>query len=158
MTHLTRVGPSLVTVAVLTGACGRSEESRQTGAETGATDSAAVMASTTGAAVRRVSNVMIGRQVGPNDRITEPTFQFTPKDTVQISVATEGAGGGGTLSAAWRSQNGEILQQTSAPIPAAGENVAFHLSRREGLKPGTYKVIIFLGEDSVETKVFVVKK
>ena len=75
---------------------------------------------------------------------------------MHVSVATEG--GGGTLSAAWRSQNGEILQQTSAPVPAAGENVAFHLSRPEGLKPGTYKVIVFLGEDSVETKVFVVKK
>ena len=157
MTHLTRVGPSLVAVAVLTGACGRSEESHQAGAETGATDSAAVAASA-GPVARRVSNVMIGRQIGPKDRITEPTFQFTPKDTVHISVATEGAGGGGTLSAAWRSQNGEILQQTSAPVPAVGENVAFHLSRPEGLKPGTYKVIVFLGDDSVETKVFVVKK
>jgi hypothetical protein len=157
MTHLTRVGPSLVAVAVFTGACGRSEESHRAGAETGATDSAAVAASA-GPVARRVSNVMIGRLVGPNDRITEPTFQFTPKDTVHISVATEGAGGGGTLSAAWRSQNGEILQQTSAPVPAAGGNVAFHLSRPEGLKPGTYKVIVFLGEDSVETKVFVVKK
>ena len=157
MTHLTRVGPSLVAVAVLTGACGRSEESHRAGAETGAADSAAVAASAAPVA-RRVSNVMIGRQIGPNDRITEPTFQFTPKDTVHISVATEGAGGGGTLSAAWRSQNGEILQQSSAPVPAAGENVAFHLSRPEGLKLGTYKVIVFLGEDSVETKVFVVKK
>jgi hypothetical protein len=157
MTHLTRVGASLMAIAALTGACGRSEESRQAGAETGATDSAAVAASV-GPVARRVSNVMIGRQIGPKDRITEPTFQFTPKDTVHISVATEGAGGGGTLSAAWRSQNGEILQQTSAPVPAAGENVAFHLSRPEGLKLGTYKVIVFLGEDSVETKVFVVKK
>jgi hypothetical protein len=157
MTHLTRVGPSLVAVAVLTGACGRSEESHQAGAETGAADSAA-MAASAGPVARRVSNVMIGRQIGPNDRITEPTFQFTPKDTVHVSVATEGAGGGGTLSAAWRFQSGEILQQTSAPVPPAGENAAFHLSRPEGLKPGTYKVIVFLGDDSVETKVFVVKK
>jgi len=156
MTHLTRVGPSLLAVVVLTGACGRSEESRHAGAETGATGSTPGAASAAGSVARRVSNVMIGRQVGPNDRITEPTFQFTPKDTVHVSVATEGTGGG-TLSAAWRSQNGEILQQTSAPVPPAGENAAFHLSRPEGLKPGTYKVIVFLGEDSVETKVFVVK-
>jgi hypothetical protein len=106
---------------------------------------------------RRVSNVMIGRQVGPNDRVTEPTFQFTPHDTVHVSVATEGAGGG-RLSAAWRSQSGEVLQQTSVPVPPAGENAAFHLSRPEGLKPGTYKVIVFLDDDSVDTKVFAVKK
>jgi hypothetical protein len=158
MTHLTQVGPSLVMAVVLSSACGRSEESRRAGAETGATDSAAVAASAAGSVARRVSNVMIGRQVGPNDRVTEPTFQFTPHDTVHVSVATEGAGSGGTLSAAWRSQSGEILQQTSAPAPPAGENAAFHLSRPEGLKPGTYKVIVFLDGDSVETKVFVVKK
>ena len=63
MTHLTRVGPSLVAVAVLTGACGRSEESHQAGAETGATDSAAAAASAAGSVARRVSNVMIGRQI-----------------------------------------------------------------------------------------------
>jgi hypothetical protein len=156
MTHLTRVGPPLVVVAVaLSSACGRSEESRHAGAETGATDSAAVAASP--AAGRRVSNVMIGRQIGPNDRVTEPTFQFTPKDTVHVSVATEGSGGS-KLSAAWRSQSGEVLQQTSVPIPTAGENAAFHLSRPGGLKPGTYKVIVFLDDDSVDTKVFAVKK
>ncbi len=158
MTHLTRIGPPLVVAVALSSACGRSEESRQAGAETGATDSAAVAASATGSVARRVSNVMIGRQIGPNDRVTEPTFQFTPHDTVHVSVATEGAGGGGTLSAAWRSASGEVVQQTSAPAPPAGKNAAFHLSRPEGLKPGTYKVILFLDEDSVETKVFAVKK
>jgi hypothetical protein len=158
MTHLTRIGPSLVMAVAVFSGCGRSEESRHAGAETGATDSAAVAASAAGPVARRVSNVMIGRQVGPNDRVTEPTFQFTPHDTVHVSVATEGAGGGGTLSAAWRSQNGEILQQTSAQVPPAGKNAAFQLSRPEGLKPGTYKVIVFLDEDSVDTKVFVVKK
>jgi hypothetical protein len=158
MTHLTRVGPSLVVAVAFTCACGRSEESRHQGAETGATDSAAAAASAASSVARRVSNVMIGRQVGPKDRVTDPTFQFTPHDTVYVSVATEGGGGGGTLSAAWRSQNGEILQQTSAPVPPAGENAAFRLSRPEGLKPGTYKVIVFLNEDSVETKVFAVKK
>jgi hypothetical protein len=155
MTHLTRVGPPLVVAVALSSACGRSEESRHAGAETGATDSAAMAAAP--AAGRRVSNVMIGRQIGPNDRVTEPTFQFTPHDTVHISVATEGAGGG-RLSAAWRSQSGEVLQQTSVPVSPAGQNAAFHLSRPEGLKPGTYKVIVFLDEDSVDTKVFAVKK
>jgi hypothetical protein len=143
-------------VAVFSG-CGRSEESRHAGAETGATDSAAAARSAAGSVERRVSNVMIGRQIGPNDRVTEPTFQFAPHDTVYVSVATEGAGGG-RLSAAWRSQSGEVLQQASVPVSPSGENAAFHLSRPEGLKPGTYKVIVFLDEDSVDTKVFAVKK
>jgi hypothetical protein len=156
MAHIAQLGPQLLIVAALVGACGRSEESR--GADTVATDSAAVAASAAASAERRVSNVMIGRQVGPNDRITEPTFLFAPQDTVYVSVATEGARGAGTLTAAWRSQSGEILRQASEPVRPGGENTAFHLSEPKGLKPGTYKVIVFLGDDSVDTKVFLVRK
>jgi hypothetical protein len=156
MAHITKVGP-LVVVAVLAAACGRSGESRHAGAETGATDTAAA-ASPAGLAERRISNVMIGRRVGADNRITEPTFQFAPQDTVHVSVGTEGAGGVGTLTAAWRSQTGEILQQTSEQAAPAGENTAFHLSRPAGIKPGTYKVIVFLGNDSADTKVFEVRK
>ena len=151
MAHITRIGAQLAVVAALAGACSRSEESRPAGAEPGAADSAVPTE-------LRVSNVMIGRQIGPGNRITEPTFQFAPQDTVYVSVATEGAGGTGTLTAAWRSQTGEILQKSSEPVGPAGENTAFRLSQPKGLKPGTYKVILFLGDDSVETRVFAVRK
>ena len=106
----------------------------------------------------RVSNVMIGRKIGAGNHVTDPTFQFTPQDTVYVSVATAGSGGSDHLTAAWRSQTGEILQQSSEPLPPAGENAVFRLSQAKGLKPGTYKVILFLGDDSADAKVFVVKK
>jgi hypothetical protein len=154
MAHITRVGAQVAVVAVLAVACSGSEESRTAG---GVTDSAALAASAGGPVELHVSNVMIGRQIGPGNRITEPTFQFAPRDTVYVSVATEGAGEGGILTAAWRSQSGEILQKTSVDVPPAGENAEFRLTQPKGLKPGTYKVILFLGDDSVETKVFAVK-
>lgn len=156
MTHITRVGAPLLVVAGMAGACGRSDRSSLEGAGVG--DSASLAASVAKPAELRVSNVMIGRRIGPGNRITEPTFEFAPPDTVYVSVATEGAGEAGTLTAAWRSQSGEILQKSSAPVPAAGENTEFRLAQPKGLKPGTYKVIIFLGSDSVETRVFAVKK
>jgi hypothetical protein len=106
----------------------------------------------------RVSNVMIGRQIGPGNRITEPTFQFAPQDTVYVSVATEGTGGATALTAAWRSQDGKILQKSSTPVPEGGGNAEFRLSQAKGFPPGNYKVIVFLGADSVETRVFAVRK
>lgn len=121
-------------------------------------DSAARAESEGSSAVLRVSNLMIGRRVGPGDRITEPTFQFAPGDTVHVSVATEGAGGAATLTAAWRSPSGEVVQQSSEPAPLPGDNTVFSLSQPKGLKPGTYKVIVFLDSDSVETRAFAVKK
>jgi hypothetical protein len=158
MAHITGLGAQLALVAALAGACSGSEESRAAGGETGVTDSAAMAASAAKSAELHISNVMIGRQIGPGNRITEPTFQFAPQDTVYVSVGTEGTGGAGTLTAAWRSQSGEILLKSSEPVPPAGENAEFRLSQPKGLKPGTYKVIIFLGDDSVETRVFAVKK
>jgi hypothetical protein len=100
---------------------------------------------------------MIGKRVGTGNMITEPTFQFSPLDTVHVSIATEGSGAG-QLTAAWRSQGGEILQKGSEFARTGGENTAFSLSQPKGLKPGTYKVVVLLNDDSVDTKVFVVKK
>ncbi|HEY7613942.1 MAG TPA: hypothetical protein VH764_13155 [Gemmatimonadales bacterium] len=100
---------------------------------------------------------MIGKTVGAGNMVTEPTFQFLPKDTVRVSVATAGPGSG-MLTAAWRSQGGEILQKTSEMSHAAGENTVFSLSQPKGFKPGTYKVVVFLDNDSVDTKVFVIGK
>jgi hypothetical protein len=148
-TRLARIG-----VAGLGFACSPPDASRE--AEVGAarTDSAAPAAS---AARLQVVNVMIGKKVGSGNMVTEPSFQFSPKDTVRISVATEGPGSG-MLTAAWRSQGGEILQKTSEMSHAAGENTVFSLSQPKGLKPGTYKVVVLLDNDSADTKVFVVGK
>jgi hypothetical protein len=141
-----------VMMAVLPGACGGSDRSRPE--ESGARgDSARSIAATP--TPRQVSLVMIGK--GSGSRVTEPTFQFAPQDTVYLSVATQGSGGVPTVSTAWRSQGGEIVQQSSQPIPPGG-SVAFTLAQPKGLKPGTYKVVVFLGNDSVDAKVFVVKK
>ena len=158
MAHVRPAGAQLVAIAMLAGACSRSEQSRPARVGTGVTDSAAPAGSASRSGELRISNVMIGRQVGRGNLITEPTFEFAPKDTIHVSVGTTGSGGASTLTAAWRSQSGEILQQTSEPVRHAGENIAFHLSQPKGLKPGTYKVIVFLDDDSVETKVFLVRK
>jgi hypothetical protein len=158
MSRLTQIRAAAGTaVVVLAIACSGAEQSRSAGADTGGTDSAALAASPT-STEPRVSNVMIGRRIGPGNRITEPTFEFTPRDTVHVSVAVAGAGGSDSLTAAWRSQSGQIVEQSVQTVPPKGENAAFHLSQPKGLKPGTYKMVLFLGGDSVDTKVFVVRK
>jgi hypothetical protein len=157
MSQLMRIVAGLGVIALGIGGCSGSEDVRPAETGSGAMDSATLAASETGTAPLSVSNVMIGRQIGPGNRITDPTFQFAPKDTVHLSVATAGEASGGSLTAAWRSQSGEILLKSSEPI-RADENAAFQLSDPKGLKVGTYKVILFLNEDSVDTKVFVVKK
>jgi hypothetical protein len=147
-------GAPLIIAAALVGACTGSDKS-ESAAVAARADSAAAAAAKP--KERRVSNVMIGKHIGTNNFVTEPTFQFTPQETVFVSVATEGSEGAGALTGAWRSQNGEVVQRTTESIEQ-GKNTLFQLSQPKGLKPGTYKVVLFLGDDSVDTKVFAVKK
>ncbi len=154
MSWITWAGLPLV-AATLVGACAGSDESARRGRGSEADSAAAAAAKVP--TERRVSNVMIGRRIGTGNRMAEPTFQFAPQDTVYVSVATEGTAGPTSLTAAWRSQTGEILQQSTDTL-RPGENTAFQLSQPKGLRPGTYKVVLFLGDDSADAKVFVVKK
>jgi hypothetical protein len=152
MNRIAQTGAPLALVVAVATACGGSgDSSGETRAMASATVAAAPVA-------RRVSSVMIGKRIGAGNRMTDPTFQFAPQDTVFLSVGTEGTSGPTSLMAAWRSQTGQVVQQTTEFVRTGGENTAFHLAQPKGLKPGTYKVILFLGDDSVDTKVFVVKK
>jgi hypothetical protein len=155
MAHASLVGASSVVIAALIGSCSESDRSRDE--ESGRlADSAKALAAKPVA--RRVSMVMIGKGLGAGNRVAEPTLQFGPQDTVVLSVATEGSGGASKLTAAWRFQTGEIEQQTSEPVPTTDGSTIFSLAQPKGLKPGTHKVVVFLGDDSVDAKVFVVKK
>jgi len=155
MTHALLVTASSVVMVALLGSCGESDRSRaeESGRQA---DSAKAMAAKP--AERRVSMSMIGKRLGAGNRVMEPTFQFAPQDTVYLSVAIEGSVGASKVTAAWRSQGGEIVQQTSEPVQDTDGSVAFSLAQPKGLKPGTYKVVVFLGDDSVDAKVFAVKK
>ena len=139
--------------ALLAAACAHEDASKQQATESAS--AGAVAATPAAAGEPKVAGVMIGRRLGAGNRVIEPTFEFASKDTVFVSVSATGTG---TLTAAWRAQGGQVLRQASAPLAAAGENTAFSLAEPKGLKPGTYKVILFLGGDSVDTKVFRVAK
>jgi len=157
MGHLARNGATLWIAGLLGIACSGGEDARDSEVGAARSDSADLVASAAALTGLKVAGVMIGKRVGSGNLITEPTFQFSPQDTVHVSVTTEGSGAG-QLTAAWRSQSGEILQKTSEFARTGGENTAFSLSQPKGFKPGTYKVVVLLDDDSVDTKVFVVKK
>ena len=154
MSQITRVESALITAAALAVGCGGSDEAARLAAQKAAADS---VAAAEASAPRKVSGVMIGSRVDSIGRVTEPTFQFAPTETIYVSVATSGNTGSTSLTAAWRYQSGEILEQSTEQV-RPGANTAFSLAKPKGLKPGTYKVVLFLGDDSVDTKVFAVKK
>jgi hypothetical protein len=155
---MTQVGRALAAAALaaLAGCGGGSDRQEAQGTETGA---AAAPADTAVSKELEVAAVMIGKRIGQNDLITEPTFQFAPNDTVYISVSTTGAPDSATLATKWRFQTGEVLDSSSKTIQPEGEDATeFHVTRPKGWRVGTYSVTVYADGDSVDSKAFVVKK
>ena len=151
----------LVGVVVLAAACqGGQERSPE---ETAALDSARAAASDSAARANskelKVAAVMIGKRVGANGLITEPTFQFAPADTVFLSVATVGSPDSAALSAVVIGQNGKPVDSTAQTIrPKGHATTPFSVAPEKGWKPGTYRVTLYANGDSVDAKTFAVQK
>jgi hypothetical protein len=157
MTHVAR---ALTAVALLAAvACkGRDAARPDPGTETGATGTAPA-ADTAVSKELKVAGVMIGKRIGENKLITEPTFQFAPADTVFVSVSTEGMPESAELAAIWRFQTGQTVDSSTQSIkPEGKDNTEFHVSNPKGWPVGTYNVTIYANGDSVDSKNFAVKK
>jgi hypothetical protein len=161
MTHVAR---ALTAVALLAAvACkGRDAAPPDAGTETGATGTAIAADTAADTAVSKelkVAGVMIGKRIGENNLITEPTFQFAPADTVYVSVSTEGMRDSAELSARWMFQTGKVVDSSGQTVtPEGKDNTEFHISNRKGWQVGTYNVTIYANGDSVDAKNFALKK
>ncbi len=152
MQHVARI--LLAAGVVGFAACGGGGE--RSGTETAAADSAKAPAVPE---KFKVANVMIGKRIGANNLITEPTFQFAPADTVFVSVGTTGKSDGTTLTAVWHFQDGKVIDSTAKSIrPEGPEATEFHVANPKGFKQGTYKVTIYSDGDSADARTFAVKK
>ena len=157
MTHVARALTAMALLAVV--ACkGREAAPAGSGTESGSTTPAAAT-DTAASKEFKVASVMIGKHIGDNKLITEPTFQFTPKDTVYTSVSTQGVSDRADLTAIWRFQTGQRVDSATQSIsPKGDEATEFHVSNPKGWPVGTYSVTIYSNGDSVDSKAFVVKK
>lgn len=102
-----------------------------------------------------VTSVNLGKSLGPDKRVTSESTQFGTNDTIYASVATTGSGTGGTLAARWTYQDGQVVDETTQSVAAAGPAVTeFHVSKPSGWPVGSYKVEVMLNGASVQSKEF----
>jgi hypothetical protein len=160
MGHVVRVGLAVLVAAAA--ACESGKSSTAGMAAAAARDSAAkadsVRAVETSKTLK-VTNVMIGKRIGQGNRVTEPTFQFDPVDTVYVSIGTVGSPDTAVFQAHWTNQKGEVIDSSSKTIkPTGRENTEIHASRAKGWVPGAYRITIYADGDSVDSKTFAVRK
>ena len=144
MRHLNRVAlPLCVALVMVSTACRDKTPSDTIG--------------TSGSAVK-VTDVALGRAIGGDKAITDPTDTFRPTDTIYASVATDGSSASTTLRARWTYGDGQVVDESTRAIaPTNRERTEFHISKPDGWPAGKYQVELFLDGRSVETKKFEVK-
>ena len=127
-------------------------------------DDAAVAVDTTGmvnppaaATALRVSEIETGKKVEADKSIADDTDDFGVRDTIYVSVKTEGAGSG-TLAAKWMYQDGQTVDQSSQSISTTGDAWhEFHVQKATAWPAGKYKVEVTLDGASAGTKDFEIK-
>jgi hypothetical protein len=108
-------------------------------------------------AAMHVTGVETGKGINTDKTVKDDAHDFGVRDTVYVSVKTEGAGSG-KLAAKFTFQDGQTVNESSQDIAPTGDaNHEFHLSKKTAWPKGNYKVLITLNGDSVGVKDFTVK-
>lgn len=144
--HISRL--ALVAGLVLTGGCGKKADAP-----------AAVPPPPTPAVALRVTSVDVGKSLTADKAVASPTDDFMPRDTIFVSVATEGAASSATLVARFTFQDGQLVDEATRTIAPTGmARTEFHVFKPSGWPEGKYKVEITLNGAPAGSKDFEVKR
>jgi hypothetical protein len=103
----------------------------------------------------RVVEIDLGRAIGPDNRVIEPTDEFRITDTIYASVVMLGHAKAATLKARWTGESGEVIDETVRTVTPVGETIAeFHLVQPAGWQKGKYRVEILLDDTTVGREEF----
>ena len=106
----------------------------------------------------RVTSVDLGKGLTADKMVANATDDFSPRDTVYVSVATEGASPAASLKARWTFEDGQVVDETTQSIaPTGPARTEFHIAKPSGWPAGKYKVEITLDGALAGSKDFEVK-
>ncbi len=145
-----------LTIALLgLAACGKKDESKAADTPVAMAPAAPPMAA--------VSNIETGKHLGPNNRVTEATTTFAPKDTLYLSVVTDNSMPTTTLTAKWMFEGGQLVDSTTQVVARTDMTnptavTEFHVVKPSGWPVGKYKVEVWLDGVAAGSRDIEVKK
>jgi hypothetical protein len=159
MTRMTaRIG-TLASALVLVGtiaACNKKNDTTVTDTTSLGTTTATVAVDT---AALRVSDIQVGKGVGSDKKIGDQTTSFGVRDTMYVSVITDGAAKDAKLTAKWTYNGKQVVNESSQTISPTGGTTAteFHVDKKSAWPKGKYTVEVMLNGASAGTKDLEVK-
>jgi hypothetical protein len=107
----------------------------------------------------RFRSLEIGKSLTAEKTIAAPTLVFGPRDTVYLSVATEGVSQGNRGGARFIYQTGQRVFESTQPVMAIGPTrTEFHIWRDAGWPLGRYRVDVFIDSVPAGGQEYVVEK
>jgi hypothetical protein len=136
-------------------ACNKKNDTTVTDTTSAGTTTATVAVDTS---PLRVSDIQTGKAVGSDNKIGDQTTSFAVRDTMYVSVITDGAAKDAKLTAKW-TFNGKPVSEDSQTISPTGGTTAteFHISKKTAWPKGKYKVDVSLNGVSAGSKDLEVK-
>ena len=154
----TRVG-ALASALILLGtlaACNKKNDTTLTDTTSLGTTTATVAVDT---APIRVSDIQVGKGVGSDKKIGYQTTSFGVRDTMYVSVITDGAAKDAKVTAKWTFNGTKVVKESSQTISPTGGTTAteFHIDKASAWPKGKYTVEVMLNGASAGTKDLEVK-
>jgi hypothetical protein len=159
MTRMTARAGILGSALLLAGtiaACNKKDNTTVTDTTAMGTTTATVAVDT---APLHVSDIQVGKRVGSDKKIGDQTTSFGVRDTMYVSVITDGAAKDAKLPAKWTYNGTQVVNESSQTISPTGGTTAteFHVDKKSAWPKGKYKVEVMLNGASAGTKDLEVK-
>lgn len=107
----------------------------------------------------KVTSVDLGKGIMADKMVANSTDDFSPRDTVYVSVATEGTSPGAAIKAKWTFEDGQVVEETTQTVaPTGPARTEFHVFKPSGWPAGKYKVEITVDGALAGSKEFEVKR
>ncbi len=109
----------------------------------------------------KVTGADVGKGIQPDNTVQTPTTTFGPKDTIYLSVASEGmAQPRAVLAVIWTygSKDTTVHEETANVMPLSPKpmHTEFHIAKPSGWPAGDYKVMLIVDGQPLLTKTFTV--
>lgn len=110
----------------------------------------------------RVTAVQLGRGIQPDNTVQTATTAFGPKDTIYLSVTSEGMAPQAVLATRWTfGPKDVVVHEESKPVSPPSEKpmrTEFHISKPSPWPAGEYKVVLTVDGQPSQTQSFTVSK
>ena len=105
-----------------------------------------------------VQGIELGKSIGADKKVSAPTTTFGRRDTIYVSVSTEGAAPSKTISAKWTYQGKQtVKEQTESIAPTGPAATEFHISKAGPWPVGKYSVAVAVDGAPAGSKDFEIK-